>query len=70
VEKVQDKYNNHLNELIKTLSKIEILIEDNNQNVKDCMSIVKEINNIISPKKRGSFLSLIANLFGGKDKIM
>jgi hypothetical protein len=67
---MEDKYNGHVKELIKTLTQIEILIEDNNQNIKDCLSIIKEINKIILPKPKSNFFIFFSKLFGGKSKIM
>jgi hypothetical protein len=67
---MEDKYNGYVKELIKTLTQIEILIEDNNQNIKDCLSIIKEINKIIVPKPKSNFFTVFSKLFGGKSKIM
>jgi len=50
----------HINELRRTLKQIEILIEDNNRNIKDCISIVKDINNTLKKKtKRKSIFNLL-----------
>lgn len=67
---MKDKYNTYVKELIKTLTKIELLIEDNNQNIKDCLSIIHDINKIIVPEPKTKVSKLFSNLFGGKQKIM
>lgn len=67
---MQDKYLNYLQELKKTLTQIEILIEDNNQNVKDCLSIISELNKNINFKKHGFFKSLIFKFFNKKQTHM
>lgn len=40
-----------LQELIELTKQISILIEDNNQNMKDCFASLKKIQNQICPKK-------------------
>jgi hypothetical protein len=39
-----------LDELIDTAKQISLLIEDNNQNIKDCSKILKQIQEKICPK--------------------
>ena len=63
---MQDKYNESVEVLLKTLAQIKMLIEDNNQNVKDCLSIMRDINKAIVPKRKNRFVSWFSALFGGK----
>lgn len=63
---MQDKYNHSVEVLVKTLAQIKMLIEDNNQNVKDCLSIMRDINKAIVPKRKNSFVNFFSALFGGK----
>ena len=50
----------YINELRRTLKQIEILIEDNNRNIKDCISIVKDINTILKNRtKKKSIFNLL-----------
>jgi hypothetical protein len=63
---MEDKYNEYAKELIRTLKQIEILIEDNNQNIKDCISILKDINKIVLPKPKSNILTFLFNVFGGR----
>ena len=37
-------------DLVQLAKQISILIEDNNQNIKDCTQVLKKIQNIICPK--------------------
>jgi hypothetical protein len=46
-----------IDELIKLAEQISLLIEDNNQNIKDCTEVLKKIQTKICPKKP-SLLSL------------
>lgn len=40
-----------LQELIEVAKQISLLIEDNNQNIKDCLGCLTKIQNQICPKK-------------------
>ena len=48
-----------LSELIKVAKQISLLIEDNNQNIKDCESVLRAIRKKICPK-RPSLLKRLA----------
>jgi hypothetical protein len=41
---------NDLDELLETAKQISLLIEDNNQNIKDCKRVLVKIQEKISPK--------------------
>jgi hypothetical protein len=40
-----------LEELVQLAEQISLLIEDNNQNIKDCTKVLNKIQNKICPKK-------------------
>ena len=54
-----------LQNLLRVAKEISDLIEDNNQNIKDCAKALNSINKLISPPKRkfsfGSLISKILN---------
>ena len=67
---MQDKYNTYVKELLKTLTKIEFLIEDNNQNIKDCISIMRDINKNIMPKPKSRIVNFFYGFFRGRRQHM
>lgn len=51
-----------LEDLISVSKELAALIEDNNQNIKDCYRVLKTIETCICPKKQSRFVSVIHNL--------
>lgn len=51
-----------LSELIKVAKQISLLIEDNNQNIKDCESVLKAIQRKICPKRPSLLARAVAKL--------
>jgi hypothetical protein len=51
-----------LAELIETAKQISLLIEDNNQNIKDCRAVLKRIESHICPKQPSILVSAIRKL--------
>lgn len=67
---MQDKYLNYIQELRLTLSKIELLIEDNNQNIKDCLLIINDLNKAMNFKTPSKLKKLVFKIFRIKCKNM
>lgn len=55
-----------LDELIKLAEQISLLIEDNNQNMKDCHKLLKQIRDQITPKRQSLFSRLVSKLINIK----
>lgn len=55
-------------ELLKVTQQIELLIEDNNQNIKDCTRVLKEIKQEICPVKPSIIKSAILKLLNRSSK--
>ena len=51
-----------LDELMRVSKELSSLIEDNNQNIKDCYQTLKRIENIICPPKENLLLRAIRGL--------
>lgn len=51
-----------IQELINVAKQISLLIEDNNQNIKDCKAVLKTIHKKICPKKPSLLSRAIAKL--------
>lgn len=51
-----------LSELIKVAKQISLLIEDNNQNIKDCESVLRSIQKKICPKRPSLLARAITKL--------
>lgn len=48
----EKKYDDSIAELLKVSRELHALIEDNNQNIKDCYRTLKKLESIISPPKQ------------------
>lgn len=51
-----------LAELIETAKQISLLIEDNNQNIKDCRAVLNKIQSHICPKQPSILVRAIRKL--------
>lgn len=51
-----------LDELVELTQQISLLIEDNNQNIKDCHKLLKQIRDQITPKRQSLFLRLLSKI--------
>lgn len=58
----EKKHNDSLDELIKVSRELSSLIEDNNQNIKDCYRIMKRIESVACPPKQNVLVRVIRNL--------
>ena len=58
----EKKHDDSLEELTRVAKELSRLIEDNNQNVKDCYRALKSIENVLCPKRENAFLSLFRKL--------
>lgn len=55
-----------LEELLETVNQISLLIEDNNQNMRDCYKILKQIQKQVCPKPRSLFSRAVSKLLNRK----
>ena len=55
-----------LEELVQLTKQISLLIEDNNQNIKDCFDCLKKIQTQLCPKKPGVLSRAIQKLLNRK----
>lgn len=55
-----------VDDLIEITQEIRDLIEDNNQNIKDCYRALKSIQDIISPKKPSKLKMLFSNIINNR----
>lgn len=51
-----------LDTLIEVARELSDLIEDNNQNIKDCYHVLKRIENQVCPPKRNALLTALLKL--------
>lgn len=55
-----------LEELLSVIRQIESLVEDNNQNIKDCTQVLGKIKKQVCPEKTSFIKSAIAKLLNRK----
>lgn len=55
-----------LDELVELAKQISLLIEDNNQNMKDCLRTLRQIKEKVVPKKRSLLSLAISKLLNTK----
>lgn len=58
-----------LEELIEVCRELNSLIEDNNQNIKDCYRSLKKIQDAVCPKPKGFIARVISKLLN-KDELL
>lgn len=51
-----------LDELVQLAKEISLLIDDNNQNIKDCTRVLNKIKEQICPKRQSLFVRLLSKL--------
>ena len=51
-----------MDELLEVSREISKLIEDNNQNIRDCYKALHRIENLVSPKKHNTITCIILKL--------
>jgi hypothetical protein len=60
---MKNKFQNFsVDELIELTQEIRDLIEDNNQNIKDCLKTLHSIESVINPKKPSKIKLLFSNI--------
>lgn len=58
----EKKHDDSLDELLRVSKELSGLIDDNNQNIKDCYRILKRIETVICPPKKNVLLRAIRSL--------
>jgi hypothetical protein len=58
----EKKHDDSLNELLRVSKELSSLIEDNNQNMRDCYQALSRIERVICPPKENRFLGVIRKL--------
>ena len=58
-----------LEEMIEVCRELNALIEDNNQNIKDCYRSLKKIQDAVCPKPKGFITRVISKLLN-KDELL
>jgi len=48
---VEAEFHKTFAELRKLFTEIELLIEDNNQNIKDCLSLIESLRRVVEPER-------------------
>ena len=56
------KRDDTINELMRVARELSTLIEDNNQNIKDCYSTLKRIEGVLCPPKKNVLLRVVGKI--------
>jgi hypothetical protein len=58
----EKKHDDSFDELLRVSRELSALIEDNNQNIKDCHRTLKRIENVLCPPKQNPLVRVIRKL--------
>ena len=62
----KDINSSSIEQLCDVVKQIELLIEDNNQNIKDCNNVLRQIKKHVCPEKSSIIASVIRKLLNRK----